>query len=385
MDDPRLKGQCVVVGGDSQRGVVAAASYEARRFGIHSAMPIFQAKQKCARLVIVPPRRKRYSELSGRIMSILAAFSPLVEPVSIDEAFLDVTGCLRISGSPIDIAAGIKKRIHSEVGLTCSVGVAPNKFLAKIASDLDKPDGLSVIEPDQVMDFIDELTIEKVPGVGRRAAQTLAGLGIRRLGQVRQLPLDLLVARLGKFGHRLMRLAHGRDDSPVTPVHKAKSVSSETTLSRDTTDRDMLASCLLAQSQSVARQLRHLGVGARTITLKIKTADFQRHTRSRTLSHAVRDSETIYQNALALLSSFGLKQPVRLIGVGGGNLQADDVPCQASLFPEETGQGRQKWEKVDRALDAIGFRYGGGTVKRGTLASNVSVSDSASLKKKPEI
>jgi DNA polymerase-4 len=346
---------------------VAAASYEARRFGIHSAMPIFMARQKCSHLVIVPPRRKRYSQLSRRIMSILASFSPLVEPVSIDEAFVDVTGTRRLSGSPREIAAAIKKRIKSEVGLTCSVGVAPNKFLAKIASDMDKPDGLFVIEPDRVIDFIDDLPVEKVSGVGRRAAGTLADLGVRKLGQVRQFPRDMLEARLGKFGHRLVELAHGRDDAPVTPTRKTKSVSSETTLSRDTTDRDMLASCLLAQSQSVARQLRNLQMGARTITLRIKTADFQRHTRSQTFPHPVRDSETIYKKALALLSAFGLKKPVRLIGVGGGGLQPDDMPCQASLFSEETTQDRRKWEKVDQTLDAIGNRYGGSVVRRGTL------------------
>jgi DNA polymerase-4 len=370
LDDPRLRDRPLVVGGDSPRGVVAAASYAARRFGIHSAMPIFQAKQRCPYLVIVPPRRKRYSELSARIMAILASYTPLVEPLSIDEAYLDVTGCLRLWGNPRQIALNIKQRIHTEIGLTCSVGVAPNKFLAKIASDLNKPDGLTIIDSGQVMEFIAQLAIEKVPGVGQRAAATLAALGIHRLGQVRQFPLGLLEAKLGKFGLRLMALAQGEDDTPVVPCRDAKSVSSETTLAKDTTDREVLAAHLLAQSQSVARQLRRIEVAARTITLKIKTADFQRHTRSRTLTRPVCDSGTIYRTALELLSVFGLKKAVRLIGVGAGGFQGDDVPIQADLFAEPAaGQQRQKWEKVDRALDAIGCRYGGGAVQRGTLAS----------------
>lgn len=367
LDNPDLHGQCVVVGG-SHRGVVAAASYEARAYGIHSAMPIFQARRRCPHLRIMPPRRNRYAALSSRIMAILQTFSPLVEPISIDEAFLDMTGCGRLHGTPLEAATAIKQRIREHTRLTCSVGVAPNKFLAKIASDLNKPDGLTLIPPEQVPGFIETLPIAKVPGVGSRARQRLAELGIDRLGQVRRFSAAHLERRLGIFGRRLTALAHGHDDSPVTPEHEAKSVSSEITLPRDTKDRALLAGYLLAQSTAVARQLRQHRMRARTITLKIKTVDFQRHTRSRTLPRPIRSSDAIYQAATTLLSSFALAQPVRLVGVAAGGLQPDSVPLQQSLFSEQQGIRHQRWEAVDRALDVIAGKYGREKIVRGTMA-----------------
>jgi DNA polymerase-4 len=367
MDDARLRGKCVVVGGKSQRGVVAAASYEARKYGIHSAMPIFQARQRCRNLVIVPPRRKRYVELSRKIMAILRNVSPLVEPISIDEAFVDITGCRRLHGSAEQIAANIKETILCNVGLTSSIGVAPNKFLAKIASDLDKPDGLTVISREQMPGFIDTLDVKKVPGVGRQARKILSALGIRTLGQVQDIRPGLLVKRLGKFGHRLMALSRGQDDSPVTPYIEAKSVSTETTLPHNTLDRKLLNSYLLSQSQSVARQLRRKQVKSRTITLKIKTADFKLFSRSRTVSQPTQSAQCIYQVALELFNQFSLPLAVRLIGVGAGALQPASTPVQASLFPEN-GQARgHKWEKVDRAMDAVAERFGEQAVTRGKL------------------
>lgn len=365
MDDPSLRGKCVVVGGGSNRGVVAAASYEARKFGVHSAMPIFQARQKCPALVIVPPRRKRYSDLSRRIMAVLEAFSPLVEPISIDEAFVDISGSRRLHGSPRRTAQAIKDKIYERVGLTCSVGVAPSKFLAKIASDLDKPDGLTVISPGQVSAFIDQLPVRKVPGVGRRAQQTLSSMGITRLGQVQDYPVRVLVRRLGKFGHRLAALSRGEDHSPVTPFSKAKSISTETTLPSNTSDRQLLSDYLLAQSQSVARELRRKQVRSRTITLKIKTDDFQLHSRSRTLEKPVQSAESIYRAALELFQRFKLSKPVRLIGVGAGTLQPASVPVQAGLFANEHRERDRKWEKVDRAMDAVAERFGSHAVVRG--------------------
>ncbi len=365
MDNPSLRGQCVIVGGQSQRGVVAAASYEARKYGIHSAMPIFQARQRCKDLVIVPPRRKRYAELSRRIMATLMQFSPLVEPVSIDEAFVDISGCGRLYGDPRQTAQAIKDRIKSEIGLTCSVGAAPNKFLAKIASDMDKPDGLTLIAPEQVQRFVDSLPIRKVPGVGRRACQIMQDLGIRSLGQVRGYPEELLVRKMGKFAHRLMELAHGRDLSAVTPHSEAKSVSTETTLARDTQDRRELGGYLLSQSQTVARELRRKQVRARTISLIIKTADFQRHSRSRTLGKPVQSAERIYQTALELLQTFALTLPVRLIGVGASGLRPAETAVQAELFPDDQMKRDSKWEKVDRAMDAVADRFGDSAIKRG--------------------
>ena len=365
MDDPSLQGRCVIVGGLSPRGVVAAASYEARRYGIHSAMPIFQARRRCRDLTIVAPRRGRYAELSGRIMADLRNFSPLVEPVSIDEAYVDITGCQRLHGDPRQTARRIKDRIKSRIGLTCSVGVAPNKFLAKIASDLEKPDGLTVIAPEQVPGFINALPIEKVPGVGRRACETLQGLGVRTLGQVRGLPEDLLIRKMGKFAHRLLELALGRDASAVTPHAETKSVSTETTLPRDTRDRHVLSRHLFSQSQAVARDLRRKGVRARTVSLILKTADFRRHSRNRTLNPPVQSAERIYQTARDLLQAFALDQPVRLVGVGASGLQPDRIPVQADLFPDSRQIQDAKWEKVDRAMDAVADRFGKSAVKRG--------------------
>ncbi|MEJ2158064.1 MAG: DNA polymerase IV [Desulfobacteraceae bacterium] len=367
MDDPALRGKPVVVGGRSQRGVVAAASYEARRYGIHSAMPIYQARQRCRELVIVPPHRKRYSALSRKIMAILETFSPLVEPISIDEAFVDITGCRRLHGSPTRIAAAMKERILQEVGLTCSVGVAPVKFLAKIASDMDKPDGLTVIDAHQMSAFIDRLAIGKVPGVGKRAEKAMSAMGIQYLGQVRSFPEALLIKKLGKFGLRLIALSRGEDDSPVTPTSKAKSISTETTLSENTMDRRLLDGYLRSQSQSVARDLRRKHVRTRTITIKIKTDDFKLHSRSRTLTRPVQSAERIYQVASELFHRFALSRPVRLIGVGTGALQAESMPIQADIFPDGEQVRDRKWEKVDRAMDAVSERFGDRAVVRGTM------------------
>ena len=367
LDNPLLRGKCLVVGGASNRGVVAAASYEARKYGIHSAMPIFQARQKCAELVIAPPRRKRYAELSARIMEILGTYSPLVEQVSIDEAYLDISGCGRLRGTPFEIATDIKARIRQEVGLTCSVGAAPVKFLAKIASDMDKPDGLTLIEAQEMMAVIDSLDIRKVPGVGKRAFEQLTALGIQTLGQVRTMPESTLAHKLGKFGHRLIELAHGLDGTPVGRHEPAKSMSSETTFEHNTLKRDILETYLLDQSQSVARQLRKHDKVARTITLKLKTADFKQYTRSQTLERPVQTSEAIFKAARTLLAAYSLKTPLRLIGVGASGLQSAKTPVQACLFPETDEKENGKWRKVDRAVDAISHRFGGRAVLRGSL------------------
>jgi DNA polymerase-4 len=367
LDDPALRGKPVVVGGRSERGVVAAASYEARRFGIRSAMPVFQARQRCRDLIIVPPRRKRYAELSLRIMEVLRSFSPLVEPISIDEAFVDITGCRRLHGSPETIGRAVKTAIRDEAGLTCSVGIAPAKFLAKIASDMDKPDGLTIIAPEAVDAFIQRLAIRKVPGVGTRAAEQLRALGIETLGQVRRCPQPLLVRKLGKFGHRLIALSRGGDDSPVSPVRETKSISTETTLDEDTRDRDALCAYLLSQSQSVAAEMRRKGFKARTVTLKIKTDDFKLHSRSRTLSRPVQSAEPIHRTAVELLGGFSLAWPVRLIGVGASGLLPESAPVQADLFSGAGEANAAKWDKVDRVMDAVNRRYGDASVARGKL------------------
>ena len=275
LDNPELCGRCVIVGGKSKRGVVSAASYEARYCGVHSAIPIFQAKKLCPNAAFVKPRMYRYKQVSKKVMAILEQFSPAVEVVSIDEAYLDVTGCERLHGTPFEIATKIKQTIKAQIGLNCSVGIAPLKFLAKIASDMDKPDGLTEISEAETADFIDNLVIEKVPGVGRITGKILTDMGIHRLGDVRQYTEKALTEKLGKFGRRLLVLASARSDDPVVPDAATHSISTETTLSENTADRRLLENKLLGQAEEVARQLRAKKFKARTVTLKVKHADFR--------------------------------------------------------------------------------------------------------------
>jgi len=369
-DNPELKGKSVIVGGTSGRGVVSAASYEARKYGVHSAMPIFQAREKCPEGVYIHPRMARYRHISGKVMTILQAFSPLVEPVSIDEAFMDITGCERLQGSPEDIARAIKSEIRSRLELTCSVGGAPVRFLAKIASDINKPDGLTIIPLQAVPGFIKSLPIEKVPGVGKNARQRLDMLGIRYLADVNSLAPGILEKRLGKFGRRLTELASGVDKTPVSPDSERKSISSEITLNQDTRDREQLEKILLQQSQVVARSLRKHGFRARTITLKIKQSDFKQFTRNKTITTPTQSSETIYKAAVALFERCRLKQNIRLIGVGASGLVNDAVPIQMDMFASPTDPGENTWEKVDQTLDRISRKFGNHAVRRASLADN---------------
>ena len=366
LDRPELRGCALVVGGCSGRGVVAAASYEARRYGIHSAMPMFMARQRCPGLVIVPPRKARYQVLSRSVMAILMRYSPLVEQVSIDEAYLDAAGCERLYGDSADMAAAIKADIRETVKLTCSIGVAPLKFLAKIASDMGKPDGLFVIPPERVAAVIAELPVEKVPGVGRQAQARLRQLGIATLGDVAAMRPALLMARMGKFGRRLVDLANGRDDAAVIPHTPTKSISAEETLPVDTADAAQLRQFLLAQSQAVGRQLRRQGFRARTVTLKLKTGDFRLITRSLTLARPCQSSETLYRTAARLLEQQPLRQAVRLIGIAASSLVTDGTPRQLDLFPTED-HCEKRWETVERTVDRIADRFGRCAIHRGSL------------------
>ena len=366
LDNPWLRGKCVIVGGTSNRGVVSASSYEARRFGVRSAMPIFQARQKCPDGVFIPPRMTRYKEVSKEIMAILRKFSPQVEVVSIDEAYMDISGSQRLHGNPEAVARDIKNTIKEKLGLTCSVGVAPVKFLAKVASDMDKPDGLTIIPPAEMAQFIERLPVQKVAGVGRKTFLRLESMGIKTLGDVNQFPPKMLLDHLGKFGQRLIELASGRDRSSVTPWSPHKSISSERTLGEDTRDKNLLHNYLLKQSEEVARQLRKAGVKAKTITLKIKHADFKQYTRSKTISSPTRSSETIYQHAASLLDNYELTQKIRLIGVGTSGFQSAGQPVQLSLF-DRVEQSDKSWEIVDRTVENITQKFGRDAIKRGSL------------------
>ncbi|MBU3948442.1 MAG: DNA polymerase IV [Proteobacteria bacterium] len=357
LDNPDLNGKCVIVGGLSGRGVVAAANYEARKYGIRSAMPMFLARKKCPQAVFLTPRKGRYSEISKEIMLLLKTFSPLVEPVSIDEAYLDISGCERLYGTPKHIGLTIKSNIRKHIGLGCSIGIAPNKFLAKIASDMNKPDGLILIEPDEAAKFSESIPIDKVPGVGKVKLKELEKIGVKLLGDIKKYPKDMLTKRFGTFGLRLIALSSGNDDSPVVDCSQSKSISSETTLDQDTGEKMLLKEYLFSQAEDVGKQLRSLDLRAKTIVLKVKHDDFSQVTRNITIKTPTQSSQLIYKEAYKLLKAYQIKAKVRLIGVGATNLIQASNPVQIDIFETNINQS-SKWEKVDRTVDKIKKKFG---------------------------
>ncbi len=369
LDHPRLRGRCVIVGGLSGRGVVSAASYEARRFGVHSAMPMFQARRLCPHGTFVPPRMDRYRHVSREVLAILHEFSPRVEPVSIDEAFLDLAGTESLYGPPAALASTLKTRIRCALQLTCSIGVAPNRFLAKIASDFKKPDGLTVIEPSQVNAFIEGLPIARVPGVGPKTLVKLNELNIRFLGDIRKFSEPTLKAIFGSYGSRLCELAGGFDPTPVTPDSAVQSVSSECTLAEDTREPAALTRCLLQQAEDVAAALRQKGVRARTVVLKIKHADFRLFTRRVTFAPPTQSSKALYRHAVRLLEAYPRTQKIRLIGLGATGLVPEDAPQQGKLFATAETAG-EDWETVDRTVADIKSKFGDGLIRRASLTED---------------
>lgn len=357
-DNPALRNKPVVICTDSKRAVVSTASYEARAYGIRSAMPLFQAKQKCGHLLIIPGNRKKYAANSRKIMGILSRFTPLMEPVSIDEAFLDIAGCKSLFGPPETMALKIKQVISNELSLTCSVGIAPVKFLAKIASDMDKPDGLTLIAPDQVANVISRLPIEKVPGVGRRAMEQMQSLQIRTLGDVRRLDDNLLVRKFGKFGNRLACLSRGIDENRVEKGSARKSISGETTLPSDISDVSLARDILLAQSRRVGQDLRKKNLVCRNVSIKIKFADFTQVTRSGKTQGPVCSTRDIFEYAVKLFETIALKKKIRLIGVGVSHLTGQQAPVQMDLFGQKEQAAKAQWESVDRAVDAVAEKFG---------------------------
>ena len=366
LDNPELRGKCVIVGGASNRGVVSAASYEAREYGVRSAMPVFMAKQKCPVGVFVRPRHKRYKQVSNEVMAILSTFSPLVEQVSIDEAYLDSGGCAKLFGDTLEMAVKIKKQIRDKVGLTCSIGAAPVKFLAKIASDMEKPDGLTVIHPEETARFVESLPIEKVPGVGKSTRRSLESLGIRVLGDVGRVPEKLLRKKLGKFGERLLALSTCADAGKVRPFRQTKSVSSEETFDADTNDKKKLRRYLLKHAEDVGRELRKSRLKGRTVSIKIKYADFKQITRSASIDKPTQSSEIIYKTAEKLFDVLIVSQKIRLIGVGVSHLSPENAWTQAGMFDDEN-RPNEKWEKIDRAVDALAGKFGKDMVRRASL------------------
>jgi DNA polymerase-4 len=366
LDNPALKGKPVIVGGDMRRGVVSAASYEARAFGVHSAMPLFQARRLCPNGVFLRGRMERYAEVSSVVMRCLGEFSPLVEQVSVDEAFVDLTGTEHLFGPPERTARSMKERIAERTSLTCSVGLSVSKLLAKIASDMNKPDGFTVVTPAEVDHFLDALPITKVPGIGARGEEELSRLGIRTVGGIKRFPPDVLEKRFGKFGSWLIEVSRGEEGSAVEPYGAPKSISAEDTLPNDSDDEEVLRGYLLEQSDRVGRRLREEGVRGRTVTIKIKFHDFEQTTRSRTLDEPTQLGDVIYRVAVELLKTRRLRSAVRLVGVAVSNLEEPSLPAQMSLFGRSKSSS-DKWEKVERAEDEIAKRHGEGAVKRGRL------------------
>ena len=368
IDHPELKGKAVIVGGDPRgRGVVSAASYEARKFGVHSAMPTAQAIRRCPHAILLPVRMDRYAEVSHTIRTIFERYTPLVEPISLDEAFLDVTASVALFGTPEQIGQAIKKAILEQTHLTASVGVAPNKFLAKLASDLNKPDGFVIITEQNKQQILDPLPVGKIWGVGEVTENALKSHGIHTIGQLRAGSVDELAAIVGNGAAELQRLARGEDDREVEPDRQCKSLSSEQTFATDISDATILLSVLLEQVEEVAQRLRQEKLKARTVTLKLRYGDFRTVTRSATLSEATNVTKTLWEIAERVFRQWHSRSggPLRLLGFGVSGL-APEQAGQQLLFrdPEE-----EKLKRLDKAVDEIRDRYGNRAVHRGTGAT----------------
>ncbi len=366
LDNPALKGKPVIVGGSKERGVVSSASYEARKFGIHSAQPIAKAKRLCPDGIFLPVRMSRYQEVSMQVFEIFHRFTPLVETISIDEAFLDVTDSIRLFGPPENIAKIIKQIILTETGLTISAGVAPSKFVAKIASDIDKPDGLTVIHPDGVRDFLDPLPVKKMWGVGKVTQLLLSRLNIHTFRDVRQAPVKVLEKKIGKHGVKIHLLAMGVDERDVIPEHDVKSIGHEQTFLQDIISLDMLQKELLALGNKTARRMRRKGLKGKTITLKVKYSDFVQITRSATLPKSTDDAVEIYSVACRLLEKTKVtKKPVRLLGISLSQLSSLGIGTQLSLFDQD--RSSQKRQRLNTVLDSLYEKFGDESILPGTL------------------
>lgn len=363
-DAPHLADKPVVVAGSADsRGVVSAANYVARRFKIHSAMPTKIALKLCPQLVVLPGRMSKYIEVSRQIHEIFSRYTPIIEPLSLDEAFLDVASSEKLFGSAINIAKSIKSEVRNELGLVVSVGVAKNKFIAKIASDIKKPDGLVVVESGQEQAFLDPLPVSRIWGIGKQTNAALAKYGIETVAQLRSYPLPFLAKMFGKHGSHIWELAHGRDPRRVTPDREAKSISHERTFAEDIVNRDMLLQHLSDLCDQVAWRLRNERLYARGVQLKIRFADFSLITRARRLAHPSNATSLLWQTVKQLFhqEQQQWRQAIRLIGMGTTDLceQDDNQITQLDLFDPPADAAR-----IDDISDKIRKKLGADSIKR---------------------
>ena len=364
-DQPGLRGRPVVVGGLGTRSVVLSATYEARAFGVRSAMPVGRARRLCPEAVFIPPRHRLYAAVSREVMAIFRAVTPEVEPLSLDEAFLDVSGARRRLGPPRAIAELIRRQVREQQSITCSVGVAPVKFVAKIASARCKPDGLLVVPAAGILDFLHPLPVTALWGVGDKAADVLSRLGLRTVGDLARVPAATLRRELGLPGEQLHALAWGRDTRPVTPQREEKSVGAEETFPADVDDPEVIRNELLALSGRTAQALRAAGCVARTVTVKLRLASFKTITRSRTLPEPTDVAREIYATACALYEGSGLdrRARLRLVGVRAAGLRPAAGATRQLAFDERPAG----WREAEQAVDRISQRFGTGAVRPAAL------------------
>ena len=382
-DDPSLAGRPVIVGGLGPRGVVAAASYEARAFGVYSATPMTRARRACPDGVFLAPRFDRYRDMSNEVMTILRSITPLVEPIALDEAFLDVEGARRLHGTGPEIAAAIRARVTAHTGLTASVGVATTKLIAKLASDLSKPDGLMVVEPGTELELLHPLGVRRLWGVGPATERKLTALGVSTVGELAALPEDTLVRNLGNAaGHHLHELAWNRDPRPVVADQEVKSIGHEETFPTDLHDHRALEHKLVSLADGVGSRLRKAHVAARTVQLKVRFGDFHTVTRSRTLTEPTDLAADLHRVARDLLLALDVSPGVRLLGISGQQLvrRAVDPGEQGKLFgdgptadsaPEAltTPRAEDRPAALERSVDEVRARFGPGAVGRGAAHS----------------
>jgi DNA polymerase IV len=370
IDRPDLRGRPVIVGGGGSRGVVLSATYEARRFGVHSAMPMGRARRLCPQAVVVEPQHGRYGEVSRGVMEIFRSITPYVEPLSLDEAFLDVAGAVRRLGTPEAIATLIRNRVADEQQITCSVGVAATKFVAKLASARAKPDGLLVVPRNETVAFLHGLSVGALWGVGERTEDVLARLGLRTVSDIAHTPVDTLKRALGDaVGTHLHELAWGRDPRKVVPEQVEKSIGAEETFARDVDDPEVVLREILRLSERVAARLRANDAVGRTVVLKVRFADFTTITRSRTLSEHTDVGRVVYATARDLFLRLGLDRArLRLVGVRVEGL-APASSGHRQLAMDERPQG---WREAERAVDRASARFGAGVVRPATLVPDGS-------------